>query len=342
LKQEMEGLMSATGLDVFDKTLQTTNIWLDELMADIGPDRQVAWHVLGAVLRTVRDRVPAGLAAHLGAQLPLLVRGAYYDGYRPSAEPLPIRDLDGFVAHVQEGLRDIRPVNGRDAVAAVFGLLGEHLTRGQCANVYDALPEEVRRLWRLDDGEPAPANEKAATGRAAQNAHDARVHQTRAAGPGRKTGSSHNHEEAAMRVSDAMTRDVHLARPDQTIQDAARLMLEIDAGVLPVGENDRLVGMITDRDIAVRAVAEGKSPATKVREVMSADVKYCFDDEDTEHVARNMGEQQVRRLPVVDRDKRLVGILALGDLAISQRPQPVGEALQDISRPGGEHSQTPA
>ena len=142
-----------------------------------------------------------------------------------------------------------------------------------------------------------------------------------------------------MRVSDAMTRNVRVARPDQTIQDAARLMLEIDAGVLPVGENDRLVGMITDRDIAVRAVAGGKGPTTKVREVMSADVKYCFDDEDTEHVARNMGQQQVRRLPVVDRGKRLVGILALGDLAVSSQPQPVGEALQDISRPGGEHSQ---
>jgi uncharacterized protein (DUF2267 family) len=88
--------MSATGLDVFDKTLQTTNIWLDELMADIGPDRQVAWHVLGAVLRTIRDRVPGPLAAHLGAQLPLLVRGAFYDGYRPQSEPLSLRDQEAF------------------------------------------------------------------------------------------------------------------------------------------------------------------------------------------------------------------------------------------------------
>jgi CBS domain-containing protein len=124
------------------------------------------------------------------------------------------------------------------------------------------------------------------------------------------------------------------------IQDAAKLMSEIDAGVLPVGDNDRLVGMITDRDIAVRAVAQGKGPQTPVREVMTAEVKYCFDDEDTEHVARSMSDQQVRRLPVVNRDKRLVGILSLGDLAIMQGGAPAGEALAGISQPGGQHSQT--
>jgi CBS domain-containing protein len=137
-----------------------------------------------------------------------------------------------------------------------------------------------------------------------------------------------------------MTRDVRVANPDQTIQDAAKMMSDVDAGVLPVGENDRLVGMITDRDIAVRAVAQGKGPDTPVREVMTADVKYCFDDEDTDQVARNMGDQQIRRLPVVNRDRRLVGILSLGDLAVMQGGQPAGEALTDISRPGGEHSQT--
>jgi CBS domain-containing protein len=143
-----------------------------------------------------------------------------------------------------------------------------------------------------------------------------------------------------MRVSTAMTRDVRVANPDQTIQDAAKMMSDVDAGVLPVGENDRLVGMITDRDIAVRAVAQGKGPDTPVREVMTTDVKYCFDDEDTDQVARNMGDQQIRRLPVVNRDRRLVGILSLGDLAVMQGGQPAGEALTDISRPGGEHSQT--
>jgi CBS domain-containing protein len=145
-----------------------------------------------------------------------------------------------------------------------------------------------------------------------------------------------------MRVSEAMSRDVRVARPDQSIQDAAKVMSEIDAGVLPVGENDRLVGMITDRDIAVRAVAQGKGPQTPVREVMTADVKYCFEDEDTDHIADNMSEQQVRRLPVLNRDKRLVGILSLGDLAVMEGGETAGAALEGISQPGGRHTQTGA
>ena len=112
-----------------------------------------------------------------------------------------------------------------------------------------------------------------------------------------------------MKVSEAMTRDVRVANPNETIRDAARMMAEINAGSLPVGENDRLVGVITDRDIAVRAVAEGKAPTTKVRDVMSPEVLYCYDDQDLDDVAKNMGDVKVRRMPVVNRDKRLVGIL---------------------------------
>jgi CBS domain-containing protein len=142
-----------------------------------------------------------------------------------------------------------------------------------------------------------------------------------------------------MKVSEAMTRDVRVANPNDTVQQAAQLMASLDAGVLPVGENDRLVGMITDRDIAIRGIAEGKGPETRVCDVMTQDVKYCFDDQDIEEVTRNMGDIQVRRLPVIDRNKRLVGILSLGDIAIT-RSEPAAEALSGISRPGGEHSQT--
>jgi CBS domain-containing protein len=143
-----------------------------------------------------------------------------------------------------------------------------------------------------------------------------------------------------MKVSDAMTRDVRVANPNQTIQDAAKMMSDVDSGVLPVGENDRLIGMITDRDIAVRAVAQGKGPQTLVREVMTDHVHYCFDDEDTDEVTRKMADSQVRRLPVVNRDKRLIGILSLGDVATRRDgADEAGEALSDISRPGGEHSQ---
>lgn len=143
-----------------------------------------------------------------------------------------------------------------------------------------------------------------------------------------------------MRVAEAMSRDVCVADPNQSICDVACSMAQIDAGAIPVGENDRLVGMITDRDIAVRAVAAGKSPETRVREVMTLDVKYCFDDEDINHVARNMAEQRVRRLPVVNHDKRLVGILSVGDIALAQGQKAAGKAVQGISRHGGPHSQS--
>ncbi len=142
-----------------------------------------------------------------------------------------------------------------------------------------------------------------------------------------------------MHVSETMTRDVQLARPEQTIQDAARAMAGIDAGALPVADGDRLIGMITDRDIAIRAIAAGKGPQTKVKEVMTSDVKYCVEDQDVEEVARNMGDIQVRRLPVVNRDKRLVGILSLGDIAFTADGK-ASEALSGISRPGGAHTQT--
>ena len=142
-----------------------------------------------------------------------------------------------------------------------------------------------------------------------------------------------------MLVKEAMSRDVKTVAPDQALQDAARIMLDIDVGALPVGENDKLVGMITDRDIAVRGIAAGKGPTAQVREVMTAEVMYCYEDEDTAHVARNMGEQQIRRLPVVDRNKRLVGILALADLATSAKTGQATAALSGISQAGGAHSQ---
>ena len=142
-----------------------------------------------------------------------------------------------------------------------------------------------------------------------------------------------------MRVSEAMTREVRIATPGQSIRDVAKIMDEIDAGVLPVGENDRLVGIITDRDIAIRAVAEGKSPDTLVREVMTQEVFYCFDDQELEEVARNMADIKVRRLPVLNRAKHLVGIVSLGDLSRKQQPEVTAKAVSNISKPGGRHSQ---
>lgn len=139
--------MSTTGLDVFDKTLQTTNIWLEEIMEAIGPDRGAAWHVLGAVLRTLRDRLPPGLAAHLGAQLPLLVRGAYYDQFRPAHDAERMTTVDEFLAHVASEFGGIRPVNVRLATRSVLSVLERHVSPGLAEKVRDALPGHIRALW---------------------------------------------------------------------------------------------------------------------------------------------------------------------------------------------------
>ncbi|HYD37471.1 MAG TPA: DUF2267 domain-containing protein [Allosphingosinicella sp.] len=139
--------MSATGLDVFDKTLQTTNIWLNEIMDRIGPDRQVAWKVLSTVLHKLRDRLPIELGAHLGAQLPLLIRGVYYDQFEPAKIPTECRTPDEFKAEVAEWLSDIRPVDPDEAIAAVFGVLNRHLSEGQLAKVRNALPKGLRMVW---------------------------------------------------------------------------------------------------------------------------------------------------------------------------------------------------
>jgi CBS domain-containing protein len=137
-----------------------------------------------------------------------------------------------------------------------------------------------------------------------------------------------------MKVRECMSRDVRTIAPERSIQEAARLMAALDFGALPVGENDRIVGMVTDRDIVIRGVAEGCTPDTAIRDVMSGDIKYCFEDEDVDHVVSNMSNLQVRRLPVLDRSKRLVGIVALGDIAQGRADcDTVGEALAGISQP---------
>lgn len=137
-----------------------------------------------------------------------------------------------------------------------------------------------------------------------------------------------------MQLKDVMTAKVQLTDPSAKLKDAAMAMRDGDFGLLPVGANDRLVGTITDRDITVRAVAEGKDPnTTTVGDVMSEGIHYCFEDQEVEEAARLMGEAQIRRLPVLNRDKRLVGIVALGDLAVGTGGRtPAGEALTGVSK----------
>ncbi|WP_395671627.1 CBS domain-containing protein [Phenylobacterium sp.] len=136
-----------------------------------------------------------------------------------------------------------------------------------------------------------------------------------------------------MKISEIMSRDVATVRPDETIQAVAQRMAQIDAGVIPVCDGERLEGVVTDRDIVVRAVSEGRSFQTPVSEVMTSGVEYCYEDDDISEAADRMAELQVRRLAVLDRDQRLVGIVALGDVARQAKDKVTGQTLEEISEP---------
>jgi CBS domain-containing protein len=144
-----------------------------------------------------------------------------------------------------------------------------------------------------------------------------------------------------MTVSAVMTKTPLIVQPDDTLQSVANKMCELDIGFLPVSDGDHQLGLITDRDIALYAVARGKSPDARVGEFMSQDILYCFDDEDVDAVMKNMAQVKLRPTPVVNRAKRLVGIVSLADAALNHKPASVGGALTGIAHPGGAHPQSP-
>jgi len=136
------------------------------------------------------------------------------------------------------------------------------------------------------------------------------------------------------KLKDVMSRDVHVISPEATIKEAAAQMRDGDFGMMPVGENDRMIGAISDRDIVIRAVAEGRDSATTVRAIMSQGIAWAYEDDSVDDAAKIMSEHQIRRLPIVNRDKRLVGIVALGDFAVNRSDiKPAAEALAEISKP---------
>jgi CBS domain-containing protein len=141
-----------------------------------------------------------------------------------------------------------------------------------------------------------------------------------------------------MKVSDVMCRDARLIQANDTVQHAAEIMAQEGLGFLPVEEDGRLVGMVTDRDIVIRCIAQGKGGHARVRDAMTRDVKYCFERDDLEDVMENMAEIQVRRLPVLSGDKRLVGIISLADAARMHSPDTVGIAFSGVVTPGGYHA----
>jgi CBS domain-containing protein len=142
-----------------------------------------------------------------------------------------------------------------------------------------------------------------------------------------------------MKISEVMTTNVETVSADQTAREAASFMLRANAGSIPVCEGDRVIGMITDRDIAIRGIAEGRGPDTPISELMSADIVCAREDDDTTDVAERMSSEQVRRLPVVDENDRLVGIVSLGDLSREGPEQAAAMALEGVTQPGGEHEQ---
>ncbi|KZN21037.1 MULTISPECIES: CBS domain-containing protein [Pseudomonas] len=135
-----------------------------------------------------------------------------------------------------------------------------------------------------------------------------------------------------MKISEVMTKDVLTAKPSQTIQEAANMMARIDSGAIMVEEQERLIGMITDRDIAIRAVAEGLPGKTPISKVMTGGIRYCFEDEDIENVAKNMADVQLRRLPVLNRDKRLVGVVSLGNIASTRSQSAAVTVLRGVAQ----------
>lgn len=139
--------MSYTILPIFDKSLQSTAVWLEEIQSEIGPDRSFAWRVLSVVLQNLRDRLPLELSAHLGAQLPMIVRGAFYDRFDPTGLPKPTHSAEDFLKSVSDGLQGSRSVDPKAAVNAVFGVLDRHLSRGQIDKVIRSLPRSIRAIW---------------------------------------------------------------------------------------------------------------------------------------------------------------------------------------------------
>ncbi len=139
--------MPSTGLEVIDRTVQTTNIWLSEIQEEIGPDRKRAYHALRAVLHALRDRLSPEQAAHLAAQMPLLVRGVFFESWRPAGKPERVRSLDEFLARVDDELKGIRPTGADAAARAVLRTLSRHISPGEIDQIRATLPQEIQNFW---------------------------------------------------------------------------------------------------------------------------------------------------------------------------------------------------
>jgi CBS domain-containing protein len=278
-------------LPVLDSTLQKTHEWLKDITDGLGfPNDKAAFAALRAVLHALRDRLPPENATELAAQLPMLIRGMYYEGWDPLKGPSRIRhqqeffDLVGAQLKEHAELRDVRRVT-----KIVFGVLAKRLSAGEREKILRTLPQDIRELWAS--------------------------------------------EPLKVSVKEIMSKNVVWVEPDLSLQEAARKMRDLDIGCLPVGQDDQLIGIITDRDIACRAVAsDGDVAKMTVAAAMSKSITYCFDDQDVGEAARLMEQKQIHRLPVLNRQKKTVGILSLGDIGLHAPHDLTGALVAAIAR----------
>jgi CBS domain-containing protein len=274
---------------VLDSTVQKAEEWLKDVTEGLGfSNEKAAFAALRAVLHALRDRLPQQTAVDLGTQLPMLIRGMYYEGWDPRAEPTRARRQQEFFDVVAVELaahRELR--DARRVTRVVLGVLGNRLDVGEKEKVMLTLPQDLRDLFAV----------------------------------------------APPKVRDIMSKEVAWVDPDISLQEAARKMRDRDIGCLPIGKDDRLIGMITDRDIACRAVADGDDPAkTPISAAMSKGISYCYDDQGIDEAARVMEEKQIHRLPVLNRQKRMIGMLSLGDLGLHAAHGLTGEVVEAIAR----------
>jgi CBS domain-containing protein len=283
------------------RAAQTYAFFLRDLEAK-GLDRKLAEQAIQSVLCVLEQRLMSEEARQMEAQLPRKVVALLERCPRHQGRPYRKFGREEFLGMVSEDLGvDLK--EAERITCAVLATVREHISEGEAMDVLGQLPRELRTLWEA----PTPST----------TPHGRRGH-----------GRMGRH------IAEVMTRDVEVVHPNDTLRDVAEKMRTLNVGPMPVCDGQRLQGIITDRDIVVRAVSQGMDPnTTPVSQVMTEEVEYIFSDEDVSVAAERMREEQIRRLLVVDRDKKLVGILSLGDISEATGKHEAGRTLEAISEP---------
>jgi CBS domain-containing protein/uncharacterized protein (DUF2267 family) len=284
------------------RAAQTFTFFLRDLEAK-GLERKQAEQAVESVLCAMEQRLMVDEARHLEAQLPRKVVALLERCPKHQDRPYRKMDRDELLGMVADDL-GVSVEEAERITCAVLSTVSEHISQGELEDVLGQLPKEFHSLWM-------PSGMSAGT------------HRTQ----GRK-------RQAGKPISDVMTREVEVVNPDDTLTAAAEMMRTLNVGPIPVCDGEKLVGIITDRDIVVRAVAQGMDPSdTRVSQAMTDQVECVFADEDIEVAAWRMREEQIRRILVVDHDKKLVGIVSLGDIAQAMGEDEAGQTLEAISEP---------